>query len=394
MYAEASRLMRDHFWIADMGGVDWAAVQERYRPVLARIGTRDDLSELRVGLQGELGSVARVRDAAGTRRGEEPPAGPARRGPGLDADGTWRVARVVPGESSAPAARSPLAAPGVEVQPGDAVLAVGGRASRCCRSGGVARRCGRNSSRAHAIAGRLPRLCVVVIPLPTEMPLRYQDWVAGRRAASTRRRTAAPGTCTSRTWWPAAGHNCTATCGWVTRDLVVAAARDNNDEHVSSLVLEAGPDRAGLGHGAARPMPYPEDAPREPLVAVTNEQAGSDGDIVTAMIRQLGLGPVVRDPHLGRGDWDRHAVQAGRRDGRHPAAILVLVHRRRLGRGELRRRPRRRSTVPAALLGGGRRPTLDAAVALALEPSANAAATPPDTTDRPNRAAPSLPARH
>jgi tricorn protease len=42
-----------------------------------------------------------------------------------------------------------------------------------------------------------------------------------------------------------------------------------------------------------RPYSYPEDAPRGPVVAVANEFSGSDGDIVNAAIKALGIGPVV-----------------------------------------------------------------------------------------------------
>jgi tricorn protease len=41
------------------------------------------------------------------------------------------------------------------------------------------------------------------------------------------------------------------------------------------------------------PATYPNDAPRGPVVAITDECAGSDGDIVTGAIRLLRLGPVV-----------------------------------------------------------------------------------------------------
>ena len=41
MYHEAWRLMRDNFWRADMAGVDWAAMADRYRPLLDRIATTD-----------------------------------------------------------------------------------------------------------------------------------------------------------------------------------------------------------------------------------------------------------------------------------------------------------------------------------------------------------------
>jgi tricorn protease len=42
-----------------------------------------------------------------------------------------------------------------------------------------------------------------------------------------------------------------------------------------------------------RPATYPLDAPRGPVVAVVDEQAGSDGDIIAAAIQALKLGPVV-----------------------------------------------------------------------------------------------------
>jgi Periplasmic protease len=81
----------------------------------------------------------------------------------------------------------------------------------------------------------------------------------------------------------------------VARDALIVDVRDNGGGHVSSLVLEK-LRRTAQGFGIVRHgglETYPDNAPRGPLVAVANEQAGSDGDIVTAMFRQLGLGPVV-----------------------------------------------------------------------------------------------------
>ena len=46
MFDEAARLMRDHFWVADMAGVDWAAEVARYRPLVDAVGSHDDLVDL------------------------------------------------------------------------------------------------------------------------------------------------------------------------------------------------------------------------------------------------------------------------------------------------------------------------------------------------------------
>ena len=56
MMTETWRLMRDHFWIEDMGGVDWDDVLERYLPLVDRIATRSDLSEVLWEMIGELGA--------------------------------------------------------------------------------------------------------------------------------------------------------------------------------------------------------------------------------------------------------------------------------------------------------------------------------------------------
>ena len=82
MYDEAGRLMRDHFWIADMADVDWDGVLERYRPVLDRVATRDDLVRPALGGAGRAGHLARVRDAAAAAGAAGPGARPARRRPG------------------------------------------------------------------------------------------------------------------------------------------------------------------------------------------------------------------------------------------------------------------------------------------------------------------------
>lgn len=39
--------------------------------------------------------------------------------------------------------------------------------------------------------------------------------------------------------------------------------------------------------------PYPHQSPRGPVVFVTNESAGSDGNIVNAGAQAMGLGPVI-----------------------------------------------------------------------------------------------------
>jgi len=110
-----------------MAGVDWAAMRDRYRPLLDRIGSADDLRDVLWELQGEMGS-----SHAGLRppgSGGDPALAQGMLGADLERaeDGAWRIARILPGESSVIGARSPLAAPGVAAAPGDLIVAVDGR---------------------------------------------------------------------------------------------------------------------------------------------------------------------------------------------------------------------------------------------------------------------------
>ncbi|MFH8792655.1 S41 family peptidase [Streptomyces sp. NPDC017941] len=298
MYDEAGRLMRDNFWRPDMGGVDWDGVLERYRPVLARIATHDDLVDLLWEVQGELGtSHAYVFprgnwSAASTRQGLL----------GADLsrgdDGLWRVDRVLPSETSDPAARSPLAAPGVAVRAGDAILAVGGRPVDPVTGPGplLVGTADKPVELTVSPAGGGDLRHAVVVPVDDEEPLRYHAWVADRRAYVHERSGGrigylhvpdmqAPG-------WAQIHRDLRVE---VTREGLVVDVRENRGGHTSQLVVEKLARRIvgwDLPRGSG-PLSYPGDAPRGPVVAVANEFSGSDGDIVNAAIKALGLGPVV-----------------------------------------------------------------------------------------------------
>jgi tricorn protease len=76
---------------------------------------------------------------------------------------------------------------------------------------------------------------------------------------------------------------------------LIIDVRHNGGGEISQLVLEKLALRV-IGWDVVRwhqADSYPLDARRGPLVALANQNAGSDGDIITAAIRLLGLGPVV-----------------------------------------------------------------------------------------------------
>jgi tricorn protease len=299
-FAEAGRLMRRDFWTPDMSGVDWDGVLAEYRPLLDRVRGPNDFTDLLWETVSELGTshayIGRSEEDFG---GSEPSgATVGLLGADISRDGTgrWVVDRVLPGESSDPRARSPLEAPGVVIRAGDEVVAVDGRpvdpvlgpapllagtvgkpVELTVRSGSETRR-------------------VVVIPLRDERRLRYQDWVAGRRRLV---RELGDGKLGYLHIPNMVGE------GWADfhRDLhnemrfdaLVMDVRGNGGGHISQLVVEKLARRViGWDHGRYfQPTSYPGDGRRGPMVTVADEFAGSDGDIVTAAVKLLGLGPVV-----------------------------------------------------------------------------------------------------
>lgn len=296
MFDENARIMRDHFWRADMDGVDWQAVTDRWRPVVDRALTYDDVVDILWETVGELNtSHAYV----------NPPAAlgdPSRRLGFLGADlspatGGWRIDRILPGESSEPKARSPLRQAGVGAREGDLIVAVDGApvdpvAGPAAALIGAAERPVELTLRRDGEDRR-----VVVVPLADEEVLRYQDWVRSRRAYVSQRSGGRLGYVHVPDM---------QSYGWAQlhRDLriatdaegVIADVRYNRGGHTSQLVVERLASRV-IAWTTARhfeqPVPDPDRAPRGPVVLVANEFSGSDGDIVNARAQALGIGPVV-----------------------------------------------------------------------------------------------------
>jgi tricorn protease len=290
-------MMRRDFWVPDMSGVDWDGVLREYRPLLDRIRTPGEFADLLREVVGELGTSHAFVTAA-ERFGRVPGGGLGLLGADLsrDADGAWRVDRVLPGESSDPRARSPLSAPGAGVRAGDLLLAVDGQPLDEVHGPAplLADAAGKPVELTVGAGTAIRR--VAVVPLHSERRLRYQDWVTGCRR---RVRQLSDGRL---------GYlhvpDMTAD-GWAhfSRDLrtemlcegLIIDVRANGGGEISQLVLEKLALQV-FGWDALRwhqPRSYPLEARRGPLVALSDQNSASDGDIITAAIRLLGLGPVV-----------------------------------------------------------------------------------------------------
>lgn len=298
-YGEAGRIIRAYFWEPGMCGIDWDAVLEQYRPLVERVASPDEFADLLREVLGELGtSHAYVTPA---RRNEGPPH--YQRAMGLLGtnlvcrDGKWVVKRVLPGESSDSKARSPLAGTGIRQ---DAILThvdgrpvdpVTGPYPLLAAAGGTTVELTFQPPEGEGHPRR-----VAVVPLVDERPLRYQDWVAKRRDVV---RELSADQC-GYLHIPDMGGS-----GWaqfnrdlrkeVSRPALIVDVRGNAGGHISELVIEK-LTRKILGWDLTRdaqPVSYTSNAPRGPVVALADEATSSDGDMITAAFKLLGLGPVV-----------------------------------------------------------------------------------------------------
>lgn len=300
MYREAWRLQRDHFWTPDMANVDWLAVYERYLPLVERAASRSEFSDLIWEMQGELGT-SHSYEFGGDYR-PEPRYDQGYLGADLvfdDSCESWRVERIVQGDAWDEDADSPLRKPGINVAAGDRILAINGRPLSRLHSPGRAlvNLAGEEITLAVARDDQTQPRLVTVRALRSEEPARYREWVTNNRRIVHE----ATGGRVGYIHIPdmmAAGYAefHRGYLAEVDREGLIVDVRFNNGGHVSSLILEK-LARKRLGYEYSRwgedPLPYPVESVLGPMVALTNEQAGSDGDIFSHGFKMLGLGPLI-----------------------------------------------------------------------------------------------------
>jgi len=236
----------------------------------------------------------------------------------LDAKKRWRFEHIVRGDQWQEGRSSPLLGPGVNVREGDTLLAINGRAltSSLAPRALLVHQAGQYVELTVGDAnGRKPR-SVLVKALRAETPARYREWVEGNR---TRVHEATGGRVgylhipDMGAWGFSEFHR--YYMSEVERDGLIIDVRFNGGGNVSQILLEK-LARKRIGYDVKPwgvPEPYPSDSPAGPLVAITNEHAGSDGDIFSHCFKLMKLGPLVGKRTWGGvvGIWVRHVLADG-----------------------------------------------------------------------------------
>ncbi|HEU0028093.1 MAG TPA: PDZ domain-containing protein [Ktedonobacterales bacterium] len=299
MYREAWRLQREQYWAADMSGIDWEVVRDRYEPLVDRIGSRSELSDLIWEMQGELGS-SHAYEFGGAYR-ERPHYAQGTLGCDWrfdEASGSYVIARIARGDTWDAEATSPLMAPGVNVGVGDAIIAINGQPVTPERGPQqlLVNQAGAEVELLVRPAGGGEARAVTVRALGSDFRARYMDWVEGNRKLVHERSGGRVGYIHVPDMSPfgfATFHRYFAQ--EYDYEGLIVDVRWNGGGNVSSLVLEK-LMRPRLGYSFQRwsgPTPYFSESPRGAIVGITDENAGSDGDIFSHAFKMLNLGPLV-----------------------------------------------------------------------------------------------------
>jgi tricorn protease len=298
MFHEAWRIQRDFFYDPRHHGLDLAKVEKKYEPYLAGLASRGDLNYLLEEALGEM-TVGHMFIGGGER-----PQPKKFKGGLLGADyalekGRYRVTRVYSGENWNPGLQAPLTQPGVNVVPGEYVLAVAGRELTASddiyaffeETAGrqVLMKVGPNPDGTRARD-------VTVVPVESEENLRRLAWIEGNR----RKVDELTGGRVAYIYLPN-----TAGAGYsnfnryyfaqVGKQAAIIDERFNEGGQLADYIVDQlhRPLMSKVATREGADWSSPSGSIYGPKVMIINEMAGSGGDALPWYFRKNKVGPLV-----------------------------------------------------------------------------------------------------
>ena len=300
IFIDAWRMERDYFYDPGMHGVDWEAVRDKYLPLVDRVTTREELSDLIGRAVGELSALHTSVRGGDLREGEDDISVPAL-GARLERDveaGGYRIDTIYRSDPDLPDRRSPLADPAHGIAEGDVIKAVNGTSTLSVPYIGALLRNQQGRQvrlRIKPGAGGESR-DVIVVPIDDEWSLRYHDWEYSRRLRVEEKGGGEIGYVHLR----AMGSQDIS--AWYrefypvyNRRGIILDFRRNRGGNIDSFVLEKLLRRAWFFWKDRVGEPYPnmQYATRGHLVALCDQNTASDGEAVIEGFRRLGLGKII-----------------------------------------------------------------------------------------------------
>ncbi|MFN0010792.1 MAG: S41 family peptidase [Phycisphaerales bacterium] len=318
MYIEAWRLMRDYFYDKDMHGVDWRAMLDKYLPLVDRVASRAELSDVLAQMVGELSALHHFVRGGDLRTGRDEISFGNLGGVLVrdEANGGWRITRIYQCEPDDPQRVSPLAKPEVACKVGDVIEAIDGVATLSVPD---------YQQLLRAKAGRQVLLRIkpakadgggfdagrdaIVVPISggAESDLRYTDWEHSRRLMVEKLSGGRIGYLHLRAMgggdW---AHFVKGFYPVFNREGIILDVRHNRGGNIDSWVLSKLLRKqwaAWTGRVANPPSWNMQYAFRGHMVGLCNERTSSDGETFCEGMRRLNLGKVIGTRTWGGGIW-------------------------------------------------------------------------------------------
>ena len=183
IFTDAWRMERDYFYDKNMHGVNWKAMYNKYLPLVNRITTRNELSDLIGRFVGELAALhTSVR--GGDTRTDNKSIAVANLGARFSRDkknGGFRIDYIYKADPDYPDEKSPLDDPYLDVKVGDIITKVNGKASLSALDiGALIRNQVGKQVKLNIKRGSVSK-DIIVEPIGSMYSLRYRDWEYSRR---------------------------------------------------------------------------------------------------------------------------------------------------------------------------------------------------------------------
>ncbi len=307
IFTEAWRLQRDFYWAENMVGVPWSAMQEKYKPLVARTGSRGEINDLVGQLIGELGTSHTYVFGGDANFQPPKPVMIGMLGADIDVDeatGLHRFVRVIRPEKWETFVVSPLSQTHAGVKDGDFLLAINGR-ELAANDSVDERLAGLAGVEVQlTVAGKADKSAARDIQIKTlsnDFDLRYADLMRRNREYVAERSSGRIGyfhipdmsgeglVQFVKGFYPQ-----------INKQALVVDVRNNHGGFVSQMILER-LNRKVMAYDKPRRgivSTYPDKVHIGPKACLIDEHSGSDGDIFPFNFRQYGLGKLI-----GKRSW-------------------------------------------------------------------------------------------
>ncbi len=299
IFVDAWRLHRDYFWDPNMLGVDWPAIRAQYEPLVSRIASREELSDIQKMMVSHLSLLHSSAGGGDTRSGNDD-VRPASLGARFEpvADG-FRVSHVFRTDPDLPGERSPLARLDVQIVEGETITSVDGvSAAGQPDMGAMLRGKSGDSVRlgVRAANGTAREVMVEPVSQGEEFDLRYDEWEYTRRLATEARSEGQIGYVHLRAMGP--GNMAEWTREYYPvfdRAGLIIDVRHNNGGNIDSWILGELQRKAWMFFKGRSGAPFwnMHFAFRGHIVVLVDEHTASDGEAFADGFRRLGLGDII-----------------------------------------------------------------------------------------------------